>query len=127
MPLDDELLAEYITTFYGYGNYRGEWWLVGMEEGGGDSVNDITSRLTRWNGRGRKELEDVDLFVGSPSHEKWFTRSPLRHALNTFNSGSWSISRRRSFSTAVAPNTGSVGRRWLELRSKQRNWLAWTL
>lgn len=76
MPLDDELLAEYMTTFYGYGTYRGEWWLVGMEEGGGDSVNDITSRLTRWNGRGRKELEDVDLFAGSPSHEKWFTRSP---------------------------------------------------
>jgi hypothetical protein len=34
---DDQLLERFMCTFYGYGNYRGAYWFVGMEEGGGDS------------------------------------------------------------------------------------------
>ena len=79
MSSDDSLLVDYINTFYGYGNYRGAWWLVGMEEGGGDSANDIQTRLRLWDARGRKELESVDIFHSSPEHAKWFTpRPPLQ-------------------------------------------------
>ena len=57
--LDDQLLEQYIHTFYGYGNYQGDFWFVGKEEGGGGSVDDILQRLTAWSRRGRRELEDV--------------------------------------------------------------------
>jgi hypothetical protein len=46
-------------NFYGYGNYRGQYWFIGMEEGGGDSFDEISKRLTVWDRRGRYELEDV--------------------------------------------------------------------
>ena len=79
MPLDDRLLSDYMSTFYGYGNYAGDWWLVGMEEGGGNSDAEVATRLRLWGERGRKELEDVDMFSSSPDLAKWFTpRPPLQ-------------------------------------------------
>ena len=70
---------EYMATFFGYGRYQGDWWLVGMEEGGGDSVQDIQARLRVWNERGRRELEDVEMFTYSIPHSKWFSRqAPLQ-------------------------------------------------
>lgn len=56
---DDELLLAYMDGFYGYGNYQAPYWFVGMEEGGGDSSADVSSRLKIWNERGRQELEDL--------------------------------------------------------------------
>jgi hypothetical protein len=38
------VLGNYIKTFYGYGNYEGDWWLIGMEEGGGDPAKWFTVR-----------------------------------------------------------------------------------
>lgn|SRR5688572_10969903 len=76
MSLDDQLLEAYIEKFYGYGNYRGEWWLVGMEEGGGDTIDDIQTRLRLWDSRGQRELEDVEIFSDSPEHARWFSRRP---------------------------------------------------
>ncbi|SRR5579883_467023 len=57
--LDDRLLEKYIQTFYGYGNYDGEFWFVGKEEGGGGTVDDVLQRLSTWSQRGYRELEDV--------------------------------------------------------------------
>lgn len=74
--LDDLLLADYARTFFGYGNYRGDWWLIGMEEGGGDSEQSVAERLRLWSERGRRPLEDVAMFNTSPEHGKWFTRRP---------------------------------------------------
>jgi hypothetical protein len=56
---DDSLLEEFIHTFYGYGNYAGRYWFVGMEEGGGGSYEEINRRLTLWEARGKRELEDA--------------------------------------------------------------------
>lgn len=56
---DDQLLDEFAHTFYGYGNYSGRYWFIGMEEGGGNSFAEITKRLTTWAKRGKRELEDV--------------------------------------------------------------------
>lgn len=74
--LDPDLLRAYASSFYGYGNYRGKWWLVGLEEGGGGSIADIEWRLRAWDDRGRRELEDVSIFDPSPSHGKWWTQRP---------------------------------------------------
>lgn len=56
---DDELLQEFTQGFYGYGNCNGDCWFVGMEEGGGNSFQDIANRSSAWSQRGKRELEDV--------------------------------------------------------------------
>ena len=35
---DDLLLDEFAHNFYGYGNYGGQFWFIGMEEGGGELI-----------------------------------------------------------------------------------------
>jgi hypothetical protein len=56
---DDQLLSEFVQNFYGYGNYSGQFWFIGMEEGGGNSFSEINTRLAVWANRGRNELEDL--------------------------------------------------------------------
>ncbi|MEH2255369.1 hypothetical protein [Nostoc sp.] len=55
---NDELLENRVNVFYGYGNYQGNYWFVGMEEAGED-FNGINSRINIWSNRGEKELDDV--------------------------------------------------------------------
>ena len=57
--INDELLEALINGFYGYGNYQAPYWFVGMEESGGNSIEEIAQRIETWDKRGRKELEDV--------------------------------------------------------------------
>ncbi len=59
MQIDDVNLVKYIQKFFGYGNYDSDYWFVGMEEGGGNSFEEINSRLTHWVNGGEEELEDV--------------------------------------------------------------------
>lgn len=56
---DSVILEDFMNRFYGYGSYQGDYWLVGMEEGGGNSFADVERRLNIWKERGRRELEDV--------------------------------------------------------------------
>jgi len=56
--LDDLLIETFINTFYGYGNYQGDYWFIGMEESGG-GLEDISNRISTWSKRGQRELEDV--------------------------------------------------------------------
>jgi len=55
---DDELLEKRINKFYGYGNYQGNYWFIGMEEAGGD-FKDINNRINIWAKRGHREIDDV--------------------------------------------------------------------
>lgn len=57
--LDDRLLEKFISSFYGYGNYRGDYWFIGKEEGGGGTVEEIRKRINSWSTLGCKELEDL--------------------------------------------------------------------
>ncbi len=57
--LNDQLLEDFISSFYGYGTYQAPYWFIGMEEGGGNTIAEISKRLEVWDKRGRKELEDV--------------------------------------------------------------------
>lgn len=59
MTLDDDLLNAFMETFYGFGTYEGAYWFVGMEEGGGNSIERIAERFDIWDARGRLELEDL--------------------------------------------------------------------
>lgn len=55
---NDELLEKFIETFYGYGNFQGKYWFIGMEESGGKFEN-IQKRIDIWSKRGKKEIEDL--------------------------------------------------------------------
>jgi hypothetical protein len=72
---DDQVLESYINTFYGYGNYRGRWWFVGMEEGGGTTIEHCKNRIMKWKARGRNELDDLQGFHSAIAlKEPWVKR-----------------------------------------------------
>jgi hypothetical protein len=73
---DDSLLANFADTFYGYSDYKGHYWFIGMEEGGGDSFDNVNKRLSVWNADGRPELEDVAKFHHALGLGKFFKESP---------------------------------------------------
>jgi hypothetical protein len=62
---DDLLLDEFAHSFYGYGNYGGQFWFIGMEEGGGASFDEIAKRLEAWALRGRRETDDVAEYLAA--------------------------------------------------------------
>jgi hypothetical protein len=74
--LDDRLLTEFFQTFYGYGNYSGQFWFIGMEEGGGNSFSEINTRLTAWANRGKNELEDLAEYHNDIGVRDWFNNKP---------------------------------------------------
>jgi hypothetical protein len=57
--LDDLMLEKFIHSFFGYGSYKADYWFIGMEEGGGGSLEEVASRLSCWRERGERQLEDV--------------------------------------------------------------------
>ncbi|MEH1766977.1 hypothetical protein [Nostoc sp.] len=56
---NDEFLEKRVDTFYGYGNYKGNYWFIGMGEAGGEDFQDIEKRINIWSNRGKCEIDDV--------------------------------------------------------------------
>ncbi|KAF3983103.1 MAG: hypothetical protein HFP81_09020 [Methylococcales symbiont of Hymedesmia sp. n. MRB-2018] len=80
---DDKLLAEYMDGFWGYGAENAEYWFVGMEEGGGDSFDEINRRIYHWEKRGRNALEDIYGYHVDINITKWFqNKAPLQPTWN---------------------------------------------
>jgi hypothetical protein len=73
---DDHLLNEFAHGFYGYGNYSGDFWFIGMEEGGGNSFAEIAKRLSIWAKRGKREIEDVAEYHVEIGITHFFNDSP---------------------------------------------------
>ena len=73
--LDSALLRSFMDEFYGYGSHQGPHWFVGMEEGGGNSEEEIARRLSVWNSRGRRELEDLCEFHLAVGITEWHSSS----------------------------------------------------
>jgi hypothetical protein len=68
---NEDLLQAFMHGFYGYGSSAGAYWFVGMEEGGGNSFEEINRRLNIWDEMGRMELLDVAEFhlkLGMPEY-----------------------------------------------------------
>lgn len=57
--LDAQLIEDFATGFLGYGSYDAPVWFVGMEEGGGNDLEQVSQRIKWWDRRRRRELEDV--------------------------------------------------------------------
>lgn len=73
---DDELLTEFAHTFYGYGDYNGRYWFIGMEEGGGNTFADVNQRLRIWKERGKHELEDLAAYHAAIGITSYFNEKP---------------------------------------------------
>ena len=46
--LESSVLEAYISNYYGYGTWQSDIWFVGMEEGGGKSLEEVQRRLESW-------------------------------------------------------------------------------
>jgi len=73
MELNDDLLEHFMTTLYGSGNYAGDYWFVGMEEGGGSDLDQVTARLNSWKELGETELVDIYEFQIRINYPEYFT------------------------------------------------------
>ena len=80
---NDTLLADYMGGFWGYGNLNGDYWFVGMEEGGGDSFEEVDQRILQWDKRGRNSFEDLYQYHMDINVPKWFQeKAPLQSTWN---------------------------------------------
>lgn len=70
-PLPSDLLAAYAHGFYGYGTWAAPVWFIGMEEGGGQTCEEVAARLAAWDIRGRRELEDLPGFHAAYGEARW--------------------------------------------------------
>src|SRR3954453_10104373 len=73
---DDQLLEEFVQNFYGYGNYSGRHWFIGMEEGGGKSFSEVAKRLKAWADREKCELDDLAEYHTAIGKAEWFNDPP---------------------------------------------------
>ena len=56
--INEVLLQSFMNTFMGYGDLSANTWFVGMEEGGGDTLENINLRIEMWETRGCRIIED---------------------------------------------------------------------
>src|ERR1035437_1687295 len=71
--LDDLILDQFMTSFFGFGSFEAEYWFIGMEEGGGSSLEEASNRLATWEKGGEKELEDVRAYHEALNLNRYFS------------------------------------------------------
>src|SRR5436190_23890805 len=69
--LSSELLTEYGNQFCGLGSWNAKVWFIGIEEVGGESIDEIQKRLDVWEERGKKALENAPAFYPACGLKKW--------------------------------------------------------
>jgi hypothetical protein len=74
--LDQHALNEFCENFYGYGEAHAPHWFISMEEGGGNSPEEVAARIGVWKVRGATELEDLGEYHRAIGVDKWFTSHP---------------------------------------------------
>lgn len=60
--LDENLISQFAAKFFGYGTFDAPVWFVGMEEGGGNDIEQVAKRLAVWKERGCLDLEDLEQY-----------------------------------------------------------------
>ncbi|RLA40359.1 MAG: hypothetical protein DRR42_25970 [Gammaproteobacteria bacterium] len=70
--MNDDVLLRYMSHFAGYGNLDSDYWMIGMEEGGGDTIENIEKRITIWEESGQNTLEDLKLYHDKIGVTRWF-------------------------------------------------------
>jgi hypothetical protein len=73
--LNQKTLRKRLGNFWGFGRYESEYWFVGMEEGGGDEIREVSRRLAIWERLGSPELVDnyeYHLGIRGYGYERFF-------------------------------------------------------
>lgn len=73
--LKQEVLLSRLEHFWGFGQYDAEYWFIGMEEGGGDELQEVSKRLLVWEQNGSPELIDnyeYHLGISEYGYENFF-------------------------------------------------------
>jgi hypothetical protein len=99
---DDQLLDEFVRNHYGYGNYNGKCWFIGMEPGGGNTFDENIRRLNAWAKLGKHEVEDLLRYHEETGVMEWFY--PRRNIQRTWSG----LIRIYLSSTGQTPNTEQV-------------------
>ena len=70
--IDNGLLQNYISIYFGYGDVSAPIWFVGMEEGGPSDEASLAARLERWKSEGCNPLMNIR---SHKRHNKFFNVS----------------------------------------------------
>lgn len=65
------MIEAYCKQFFGYGRWDAPVWFVGLEEAGAGTPAQLQARLTAWDQRGRRELEDAPAFYPACGQPQW--------------------------------------------------------
>ena len=65
------MIEAYCKQFFGYGRWDAPVWFVGLEEAGAGTPAELHARLTAWDQRGRRELEDAPAFYPACGQAQW--------------------------------------------------------
>ncbi|WP_157772745.1 hypothetical protein [Pseudoponticoccus marisrubri] len=106
-----------MNSFLGYGDFDADTWFIGMEEGGGDSLKDVETRISTWVKRGNCTLEDCAEYHIAIGADHLFT-PPVRAAQRT-----WDWLMRAQLCSEGKPHDSAAsktmqGERWLRHGSK---------
>lgn len=58
-PVSKQLLSEFMTSFFGYGNLSSPYWFIGKEEGGGSTLEENFQRILTWERMGKLTTVDT--------------------------------------------------------------------
>jgi hypothetical protein len=72
--IDEARLRDFVRLFFGYGSWAAPLWFIGMEEGGGNSIDEIERRLRAWDGS--DALADIGEYHNEIGGTDWFARHP---------------------------------------------------
>ena len=79
--LKTEILEKYIKTFYGHGNIKSDYWFISLEEWGRNTEEEFNRRLSIWEERGCKALEDCsNFYLALGDKKQWFSDKPKLQA-----------------------------------------------
>jgi len=65
------MIKAYCKQFFGYGRWDAPVWFVGLEEAGAGTQEELQARLSAWDQRGRRELEDAPAFYPACGQPQW--------------------------------------------------------
>lgn len=81
--IDSEIIYDFISGFFGYGNPKADFWFVGMEEGGGNSKQEFENRIATWNQLEREKLLDLEEYHRYIGIDKFFSdNAPIQSTWN---------------------------------------------
>jgi hypothetical protein len=76
MNIDSRLLLEYMQGFVGFGSFDADFWFVGMEQGGGETLEELSRRVSVWDQFGRPNLTDLRSYHEAIGDFRWYGVAP---------------------------------------------------